>query len=352
MSNDYKPSVLRERFCKDMRLPIRVFDDEDIFMSRLRLCDPFYKVGGLSAVQLYMRFKTIIAYKYCNADTNMVDEQTYFEDYNRTKDAVIDTIKASDGYNRLQEDDMNKYALQNVFDKEFVEKLLKLQKDIFHQNNSGRKFISFDIRKANFSCLKLYDPTIFNADDWETFMSGFTTNRHIIDSKYIREVIFGVCNPKRHIVYEKYVCATALKKILEMLNANGFNNPNLVFFSNDEFIFDVTDYDNKDLTEFRRICDDFLGTFTDVPLRMEYFTLCMLETLETDNKTVGYLKLNATDSNVITISDIIAIKGVDSMWMPFVLRSLLHEEYQPEDYVFYDHGLEAVYQSVPKITMT
>ena len=92
------------------------------------------------------------------------------------------------------EDDMNKYAVTHTD---------LPTKDIFKPSNDGKLFISIDMRKANFSALKNYDSGIFDSvDTWEEFISRYTDNKHIINSKYIRQVILGNCNPKRQVTYE------------------------------------------------------------------------------------------------------------------------------------------------------
>ena len=90
-------------------------------------------------------------------------------------------------------------------------------KDIFKSSNDGRVFISIDMRKANFSSLKYYgnciEKSMFrDTSTWEDFISLFTENKHIVNSKYIRQVILGNCNPKRHITYEKYIMDHVLKQ--------------------------------------------------------------------------------------------------------------------------------------------
>ena len=62
------------------------------------------------------------------------------------------------------------------------------------------------MNKANFSALHNYNSNIFNnKNTWEEYVSNFTNNEHIINSKYIRQVVLGNCNPKRCITYEKYL---------------------------------------------------------------------------------------------------------------------------------------------------
>lgn len=173
----------KERFCKDCNIPIRLFQ-EPYFSDRIKLFDKFY-----GTVKKWNKFVTELQKYNC--------EQDYFEEYNRVKDAAINSIKESESYQKFNSEDMNKFAITH--------KDLS-SKDIFKPTNDEKIFISIDMRKANFSSLHSYDKGMFgNADTWEQFISRFTDNEHIINSKYIRQVILGNCNPKRHITYEKYL---------------------------------------------------------------------------------------------------------------------------------------------------
>ena len=204
----------KERFCKDCNIPIRLFQ-EPYFTDRLTLFDKFY--GTLEKWNLFV--EELQKYN-C--------EQDYFEEYNRVKDAAILSIKESETYQRFNADDMNKYRVTH-------ENLPN--KDIFKPTNDGKAFISIDMRKANFSSLHHYSADMFGVNTWEEFIGKFTDNQHIINSKYIRQVILGNCNPKRHITYEKYLMDILLTDLLE----KHISIERVVFFSNDEIVIDVSD---------------------------------------------------------------------------------------------------------------
>lgn len=205
---------IKERFCKDCNIPLRLFH-EPYFTDRLKLYDKYYNTLS----KWYLFVEELQKYN-C--------EQDYFEEYNRVKDAAINDIKKSDGFQRFNEEDMSNYSV----------KYTNLpSKDIFKPSNDKKLFISIDMRKANFSALRHYDSDIFEeADTWEEFIGKYTSNKHIINSKYIRQVILGNCNPKRQATYEKYMMDTILTHI-EKYNLND----KIVFFSNDEIVFDMVE---------------------------------------------------------------------------------------------------------------
>lgn len=302
----------KERFCKDCNVPIRIFQ-EPYFTDRLTLYDKFY--GTLEKWDIFLNE---LSKYHC--------EQDYFEEYNRVKDAAILDIKNTEAYQKFNEEDMNKYAVTH--------KNLP-NKDIFKPSNDGKCFISIDMRKANFSSLHHYNLNIFGgADSWEEFIERYTDNQHIINSKYIRQVILGNCNPKRHITYEKYLMDGALTYLTEVF----VSMDRVVFFSNDEIVIDVSDMDKN---KQERIAFSIGNGMKDmpVPLKTELFVLHKI--VGTD----GYYK-EIIDENGNTE---IEFKCLDNYALPFVLRKFLGEDIIESDKVFYHEGLLAKFIEAPQI---
>ena len=248
----------KERFCKDCNIPIRLFQ-EPYFSDRIKLFDKFY-----GTVEKWNR--------YVNELQKYNSEQDYFEEYNHVKDYAITSVKESETYQLFNVEDMNKYAV--------IHKNLP-NKDIFKPTNDGRVFISIDMKKANFSSLHGYNKDIFGGvDTWEDFISQFTDNKHIINSKYIRQVILGNCNPKRHITYEKYLMDQTLSLLYDIVGEE-----RIVFFSNDEIVYDMTTASNLYTLNLVRSCiEERLNTKSNIPFRVELFSLHKI------NGTDGYYK--------------------------------------------------------------
>lgn len=306
----------KERFCKDCNIPLRLFQ-EPYFTDRLKLYDRFY--GTLSKWDLFV--KELKKYR---------GEQDYFEEYNRVKDAAILSIKGSFAYNQFNSEDMSKYVVQH--------KNLP-NKDIFMSSNNGKTFISIDMKHANFSSLHNYNPEMFKdtfgiANTWEEFISKFTDNAHIINSKYIRQVILGNCNPKRHITYEKYL----MDGILTWLTEIFVSIDRVVFFSNDEIVIDISDIESeqKELLNFQI---GYNSKDVSVPLKVEMFTLYQIK------GTDGYYK-KIHDKNG---EDNIEFKCLDNYMLPFVLRKFNGEEITENDKVFYHEGLLSKFIEIPEI---
>lgn len=302
----------KERFCKDCNIPIRIFQ-EPYFTDRLKLYDRFY-----GTLEKWDMFLNELQKYHC--------EQDYFEEYNRVKDDSILDIKNTEAYQKFNEEDMNKYSVthRNLPDK-----------DIFKTSNDGKCFISIDMRKANFSSLSHYDPAIFGgADSWEEFIGRYTDNQHIINSKYIRQVILGNCNPKRHITYEKYL----MDGVLTYLTEEFVSMDRVVFFSNDEIVIDVSDMDKSEQVLIKIQIENGMKDRA-VPLRTELFTLHKIVGTE------GYYKEIFNNGDITGIE----FKCLDNYALPFVLRKFSGEEVTESDKVFYHEGLLAKYIEAPEI---
>lgn len=300
----------KERFCKDCNIPIHLFK-EPYFSNRMDLYDKFYNTK-----EKYDIFLNELQ-KYSN-------EQEYFEEYNRVKDDAINFIKNSEGYKKFNEEDMNKYRV--IYAKDLP------GKDIFKPSFDGRKFLSIDMKKANFSALYYYDPSMFGmADSWVEFISQFTSNIHIIGSKYIRQVILGNCNPKRHITFEKYIMDGLFFTLSSYLPID-----KVVFFSNDEIVYDVTDiyYNTTILEELQKVWYS-----RHIPVSIEVFTLHKI------HATDGYCKEIYNKNGEVSIE----FKCLNNYMLPFAIRYVLGQEVTEEDKMFYHEGLLSKFIDVPKI---
>lgn len=299
---------LKERFVRDCKIPIRLYA-EPYFTERLELLDKYY--GTLE------KWKA-----FCAEVEKFPNEEEYFAMYNTTKESAMYFIKTSQGFDNFNKLDMNQFAIKN--------KNLP-SKDIFKPSNIGKLFISLDMKKANFSSLKAYDPTIFdNAETWEDFIRKFTDSEYIVNSKYIREVIMGNCNPSRVITYEKHITDTILTKLI----AAGINIEDVVFFSNDEIIIDINSDPLVILAHIEEVLPD-----VEVPIRIEQFRL---SAVKKNNKIIGYIKelMDGTYD----------FKCFNNQDLLLVMRKLQNEDIRPSDLVFENEGFLAKYVDTPIIS--
>lgn len=300
----------KERFCKDCYIPLKLFQ-EPYFTHRLKLYDRFF-----NTLEQWKLFAEELSKYHC--------EQDYFEEYNHVKDTAIREIQNTEGYERFNLEDMNRYRVTHPG---------LPGKDIFKPSNDGKLFLSLDMKKANFSALRHYDPGIFcHAETWEAFIGRYTHNRHMIASKYIRQVILGNCNPKRHITYEKYL----MDMVLTHLEHQGIPMEKVVFFSNDEIVIEVS----SAWTDTSALSPESLTEGTPVPIRAKLFTLHKI------HGTEGYYKEIITQDKLPEIE----FKCLDSYMLPFVLRKFLGEDIAESDRIFYHEGLLATFMEVPEIS--
>lgn len=304
---------LRQRFCKDCGIPINIFH-EPYFSDRLDLFDKFY-----NSIEKWTIFCEELQHRYKN-------EEEYFAEYNKVKDDAINFIKNSEGYKRFNEMDMNNFAV----DAHGIS-----GKDIYHPNNDGKRFISIDMEKANFSVLKYFSEDIFdNKKSWYGFLSKFTNNEHILQSKYIRQVILGNCNPKRHIAYEKYLMSKVLNELIKKIDIK-----NIVFFSNDEIIIDISDYEPVEISEVISTIYETIIDFRDINLKDSDFKLKKINGID------GYIKIQSANH------DNMEFKCVNPYMLPFVLRKTLGQNVTDSDKIFYHEGLLAKFIEVPEISI-
>lgn len=302
---------LKERFCKDCKIPINIFV-EPYFTDRLMLYDDMY-----GSLEKWDRFLDGIS-KFDN-------EEQYFAHYNSVKDAMIDHIKSCADYVRFNEEDMNKFRLTNVG---FP------SKDIYKPSSSKRRFISIDMTQANFNALNYYSDSIFTVDGrksscWEDFVSNFTDNAHIISSKYIRQVVLGNCNPKRHITFQKWLMDKVLSEVMALCIGT------VVSFCNDEIVLDVTDcYITEEvISKLRDIVDK-----QPIPMTLEYFELRQL----VKGTEEAYIKMSLPPMPCK-----ITLKCVPPHLLPLILRAQRLEPITDSDLTFMHCGLLARYIDTP-----
>lgn len=299
MKENLKNNVqLRKHFCKITGAPIKIYETP-YFESRLRLFEQ---------EALFERFVEMIEREY---DGNY---ESFNADYIRVQNEMIETIKNSEGYNRFNSEDMNKYAVPS--------ELRELpSKDIYKDCYKDRYFISLDMKKANFTSLKHYDQNIFgpNVTNYEDFVDSFSKNYFFKISKHMRQVIFGNCNPKRQATYEKYLMSLVLQEILDDGN---LKKEDVVCLLTDEIVFDVTNLDRENVwTKLTSLLQDICKK-QNVEISPSCFLLKKIEGCK------GFVK------NFCTLPKKYEIKCVDSVDYPFVLRALNNEPYTIEDCVY------------------
>ena len=217
---------LVNRFISDYKLPIPKIFSIGQFAHYLHLCEKDYK-----ALTKYRDLINLIDEKY-EGDANK-----FLKEYYDKREEIIQSILSNPSFIEFNNMDMSKFALKD-FPKDVT------SKNIYSRENVNKVFISIDLKKANFQALKYVNTEIvFNKDTYEDFIGMFTDLEYIKNSKYTRQVIWGKCNPKRHITVEKYI----INEVRKYVEKNWFNNIGLelISLSNDEIVYEVPTTSNQ-----------------------------------------------------------------------------------------------------------
>lgn len=289
----------------DNNIPIKIFE-EPYFTQRLNLLDEYYDC--LSKWDLF------------NSELKKYPtENDFFNHYNKVKDDAIAFIKQKQEYKNFIE---TNFSLIEVKNKNLP------TKSIYKTENIGKRFLSIDMKKANFSSLRYYDYHIFGgASTWEKFISNFTDNQHIINSKHIRQVILGNCCAKKQIQFETLLMDELTHSLIKYTPKLG---ELIVFFSNDEVVFDISEWSFVD-DLIKEAVKDYTSTMA-IPFRVKVFTLQQIG-------KEGYLR-EFDDSSV-------DFKCVDANYVPFVIRRLRGEEVTEDDKVFVHNDVLCKYIESP-----
>ena len=294
---------LKERFAKDTKIPINIFE-EPYFTQRLDWLDKSfpekqYKNQWNDFVSMLNDFN---------------NDQDYFEYYNKVKDNAINAIKSSKGWEQFNNEDMNKFK-NNI-----GQTHKNLSKNIYCEQNCGKEFVSIDISSANFSVLKRYDKGIFNdKETWRDFLRQFTKYEHILNSKYIRQVILGNCNPSRVITYENYIAELICQKFEAVIHS-----AKLICFSTDELIFEVSE--NKERELYPNIIEHIRETL-GVNVRIEEIIFVAIRDAIT-KEILGYEKKSY---DVVYQNSEFTYKCLDGDWYYLILKSLTNSRYGNEE---------------------
>ena len=289
---------LKKRFCTECGIPVSIYDNP-YFYPRVCTLEPFYESKT--------KFK-----RFCKSMETYKSEQEYSEDYNRIKEAMIQSIKGNPSYDEFV---ANIPVIKTTYPK----------RELYSPDNSHRCFISIDMSAANFNAVRHFNSDIFGgAETWQDFARRFTDNEHIIESKYVRQVVMGACNPKAQTRYETYLMATLLEHIVE-------NIPNAVVFSlgTDEILLEIPEkgcgYSINHLEEVVASEPNGIGKL----VKVEAFTLYKI------TGTDGYRKA--------TYSGNISFKCLSAKMMIQIIKYYTGEPIVDNDLVFYDEGRIARY---------
>lgn len=196
-SNNCKISRnIRRRFVKDYNLPIKIFDD-DMFDYYIDLYDAMHG----TKYKYQMLEQSVSAHR---------GEEGFMKEFNSIKDEIIADISSKDSYKELSKANppleyTGRYQIQkqNIYIPEFDRKTM----------------CSIDLKKANFNSMRYYNFDLVNyAETYEDFISKYTAESYMKESKQLRQVIFGNLLPKKQQAIQKVIMGRIINAILDKMD--------------------------------------------------------------------------------------------------------------------------------------
>lgn len=265
---------LVQRFVKDYNLPINLFDDWH-FEYYAGLYDFFpLKAWHCLEETIQERFDYSVEkwLDYCQG----------------VRDNAIASIKNSKGYEEFNTCDMSKYAVKPPVG----------ERSCYTEETDGAVFLSVDLRKANFQAMK-YAGVLYD-DTYDDFIERAGGDDYIKGSKYLRQVIFGNCNPSRQATIERYLISqvyaimshTHIPAVVE----------DVFSMNSDEIVFrlKVGENDTELLSRLNEECtkyyEDEIKKSLDIDVRAEFFLVKKLYVVNHNGDNVdAYVRRNLVD---------------------------------------------------------
>ena len=232
-------NLTKKRFVSDFGLPIDVFQEPYFSYKIDALDDAFDTKRKLALLE-----KTINVYG---------SSEEFFKEGNRVIKALQDQITSTDEYKELQGNDLKELSDFNLS----VKQKFNFTKNLYVEPNVEKTFVSIDLIKANFNAFKNFG--IIKYNNYSEFVESVTPCFYFVESKQIRQVVFGQLMPKKQVIIEE----NAILKILDTLSIS--NEDHIIIVNKDELIIEVGEDFN--LESFKETID------SEFPLRIEKFKL-------------------------------------------------------------------------------
>ena len=268
---------LKQRFIDDYKIPIPVIDD--------RAWDYYLKFYSDSTFMARTRWEDLLYLIRRKFKGNISD---FLDNFYKIRDILISSIKCSKAYQMFnnQSDKIEKYKIINP-------KLRDISgKDIYNDSKVNKSFISLDLMSANVQALnhmslEFFGNQVINSIEtpkmiYRKWIYNILKENNLADiteyfagSKYLRQVIFGNCNPSRQIIIEKYLIGEAGLWIFENTIKNIDPDAEIIVYAADEMIISTSSKDTikqKTIIKAAKEYADKMGVYV-VP---EIFTLRQL----------------------------------------------------------------------------
>lgn len=290
---------LRQRFVKDYNLPINVFE-ENQFNYYMNLYDFFPK-------EKWENLKKDIHDRYRG------NVEVWLEYCAEVRDKAINGVMSTQEYYDFNTSDLSKYKLtKNIGEHSH-----------YTAETNGRKFVSIDLKKANFQALKYVG--VINDDTYGNFIERFDGSDYIKDSKYLRQVIFGKMNPGRIVTVEKYLMERAMSIADEVLP------PEFKLYSqnSDELVYIQTGDFYGDIKIICAVIEKVIFEKFNIEVRAEYVEVTKLPIVNCNGSNVDAF----VRKNIITGEEV--LKKASTTFYPQIYKLWKGLEIEDRDLVFY-----------------
>lgn len=192
----------RKQFIQYFGFPIPIYK-EPYFSYYIETLDPIFKTK--KAYALLVDAINILTARGENFKTftfNLVDK-------------IVRKISEQPEYQKFIQEVKNS--------KDLVSEEYPPETDIYNTTGPFPKFFfSLDINKANYNCMKQYNPKlVLDTNSWEEFIKKFTDIEYYIHAKYFRQIIFGKLCPKQIAIVQKELLTKLYLKIKDHLPVEG-----------------------------------------------------------------------------------------------------------------------------------
>lgn len=151
---------------------------------------------------------------------------------------------------------------------EFFEKNKYIEhKNIYHIDNDQKYFITVDLVKANFQSFIHNNFDVFGgAKTFEDFAKNYNVSEILMESKILRQVVFGSLNPKKQQMFQKKM----MIEIQDLIVNSGLFEEKLTIYSmsTDEIYFEAK---KEDLDKIKKL-EDYINS-SGFQVRVEHFKL-------------------------------------------------------------------------------
>lgn len=304
---------LRQRFVKDYNLPINVFE-ENQFNYYVGLYDFFPR-------DKWENLKKMIDEKYGGNVEKWLDYCA------SVRDNAINGVIESDVYKTFNSSDMSKYKLTTNVG----------EHSCYNQETDGCRFVSIDLKKANFQTLKYVG--VLDDEDYDHFIEKYGGDEYIKGSKYLRQVIFGKMNPGRTTTVEKYIIEKAMSIANEVLPMEF----KLYSQNADELVYKQTGDFYGDIRIICAVIEKVILDNFNIQVRVEYIEVTKLPIVNVNGNDVDAF----VRRNILTNEEV--LKKASTTFYPQIYKLWKGMEIENRDLVFYTDDQLATFNNPLKI---